>query len=420
MSNERETAIDILMEIEQKSGYAGIVLSRRLNRAVDLDARSRGLITEIVNGCMRNLILIDYIINKISKLRTDKMELFIRYLLRVSVYQIKFMDRIPTSAAVNEAVKLARQRGFGKFSGFVNAVLRNIARGDVTLPDKEQGLNKYLSVRYSFPIWITQYYIDHFGPDKAEQICEASIRRPLVHICVNTMRISRDELLKRLDAQPVGKNGAELAKTSDITDLQPFKQGLFHVMDASSMKAVEILNPKPGEEILDLCAAPGGKSFYAAYLMKNKGHIYAWDIYPNKAGLINDSARRLGIENLTAEAADARLLRPGFAGKADRVLVDAPCSGLGVTCRKPDIKYSRKETDISRLAALQRDILSIGWQYVKSSGVLVYCTCTLHHRENEDNTAWFLSNFPFELEREMLLIPDRSDGFYIARFRRKE
>ena len=416
---ERETAIEILMEIERKHGYSNIVLSRNLNRITKLDARGRGFVTEIVNGCMRNLIFIDYIIDMISEIPVADMEPFIRHLLRSSVYQIKLMDRIPISAAVNEAVKLARRHSFGSLSGFVNAVLRNIARTDIPLPVKAKGLDKYLSVRYSFPLWITQYYIYHFGPEKAELICAAALKQPRVHICVNTIRVSRYNLLRSLEAEPIGVNGAVLAKTSDITKLKPFQDGLFHVMDESSMKAVETLDPQPGEVIMDLCAAPGGKSLYCAYRMQNKGHIYAWDIHPHKVKLIKDSALRLGVDNLEAAVSDACAFKPNFASKADRVLIDAPCSGLGVTGRKPDIKYSRTEADIPQLAKQQRDILSACWQYVKPSGILVYCTCTLTREENECNTLWFISGFPFELEHESCMLPGKSDGFYTARFRRR-
>ncbi|MDR2649431.1 MAG: 16S rRNA (cytosine(967)-C(5))-methyltransferase, partial [Clostridiales bacterium] len=261
MPGERETAIDILMEIEKEYSYCGIALSRNLNRAAGLDARGRGFITEIVNGCMRDLIWIDYIIDTFSKIPVIKMEPFIRHLLRVSVYQMKFMDRIPIPAAVDEAVKLARRRGFGGLTGFVNAVLRSAARTDAPLPDKALDPGRYLSVRYSFPLWITRYYLGRFGPEKTEQICGAAVRPQRVHICVNTLRVSRDELLERLEAEPLGVNGAILAKTSDIRKLQPFKAGLFHVMDFSSMKAVEALAPEPGDTVADLCAAPGGKSF---------------------------------------------------------------------------------------------------------------------------------------------------------------
>jgi len=328
------------------------------------------------------------------------------------------MDRIPISAAVNEAVKLTKHRGFAGLVGFVNAVLRNIARADTPLPDKAADLRKYLSVKYSFPLWIVEYYLEHFGSEAAEWICKAAVMSPRVQICINTTRISKDELLKRIEAESFG-NGAQLLKSSDITKLKEFKDGLFHVMSESSMKAVEILDPQPGEVVMDLCAAPGGKSFYCSYLMKNKGTIHAWDIHPHKIDLINESAKRLGAGSIITKASDARQLNKEFIAKADRVLIDAPCTGLGVVCRKPDIKYYRTENDIKQLSILQRDILNVGWQYVKPSGILVYSTCTLTHAENEENTAWFLKNFPFELESKILLMPGRSDGFYVARFKRR-
>jgi len=419
MTNEREAAVNILMEIEREHGYSGIVLSRNLDKADDLDARGRGFITEVVNGCMRNLIWIDYIIDRFSKVPTDKMEPFIRHLTRSAVYQLKFMDKIPISAAVNEAVKQARKRGFNGLCGYVNAVLRNISRSETPLPNIAEGLDKFLSVRYSFPPWITKYYIDHYGPEKAESICKAAVKPQSVHICVNTNRIARDELLDLIDAEPTCENGAFLVKSSDITTLKPFRDGLFHVMDESSMKAVEALAPRPGEAIMDLCAAPGGKSFYCAYLMKNRGRIHAWDIHPHKVNLINNSAMRLGIDILTADAADARIFNKAFESAADRVLIDAPCTGLGAAAKKPDLKYSRSQSDIETLAQIQRDILSAGCRYVKPDGVLVYSTCTLTREENQDNASWFISRYPFVLESETLLLPGRSDGFYIAKFVRK-
>ena len=418
MINERETAVNILMEIEREHSYSGIALSRNLNKADGLDARVRGLVTEIVNGCMRNLIYIDFIIDKFSKVPSLKMEPLIRGLTRAAVYQIKFMDRIPISAAVDEAVKLAKKRGFGGLAGFVNGLLRNIARSETPMPDISDGWDRFLSVRYSFPLWITRYYIGRFGPETARLVCEASVKQQRVHICVNTNRITREGLLGLMAAEPSGENGAYLIKSSDVTALKPFRDGLFHVMDGSSMRAVEALDPKPGETVMDLCAAPGGKSFYCAYLMKNQGHIYAFDIHPHKVELIRESAGRLGIKNLIARTADARAVIPEFYAKADRVLVDAPCTGLGVAGRKPDIKYARAAEDILSLARLQREILDAGQKYVKRGGVLVYSTCTLTKEENEENAAWFLENYPYELIYEELTLPGESDGFYIAKFLR--
>jgi 16S rRNA (cytosine967-C5)-methyltransferase len=408
------------LKIEKDDGYASVVLSKILDR--NIPERSRAFVTEIVNGVLRNQIYLDYIIDSVSKIKTEKMRPFIRQLLRISVYQIKFMDRVPNSAAVNEAIKLTKKRKFQRLSGFVNAVLREITRNEhIKLPYKQDDPALYLSVIYSFPLWITRYYIDRFGLEQAERICRAGLNTPKAHLCPNTLRTTIDKLADILGAEKT--SGGLLAEHSDFTQSDAFKDGLFHVMDESSMRAVELLNPQPGETVLDLCAAPGGKSFYCSYLMQNSGRIISMDIHQHKLDKMNDSLNRLGINIVQTRLADARKVVPELVKQADRVLVDAPCTGLGVVRRKPDIKYAKQPEDIKRLAALQREILSAARRYVKPGGRLVYSTCTLTLEENDENAAWFTANNSFEQMASALFLPDEDwhyDGFFMSSFMRKE
>ncbi|MDR3240449.1 MAG: 16S rRNA (cytosine(967)-C(5))-methyltransferase RsmB [Clostridiales bacterium] len=424
--NERELAVDILMEMDKRDAYGHILLRERLNRAGG-GARQKAFTVELVNGCVRRRILLDYIIDCFSKTPSSKMKPFILTLLRVSVYQLRFMDRVPAAAAVDEAVKLTKKRGFGALSGFVNAVLRSVVRqaDQIQYPQDPTGR---LSVLYSYPEWLAAYLIQRFGFSRAERICQAETVRPKMHLCVNTTRVSQPELTRILEAEGVtaaldGQNGIQAEHTDNIQQKPSFQKGFFHVMDESAMRAVETLAPVPGGTLLDLCAAPGGKSFYSAYLMENRGRIVACDIHPGKLRLVQRAAERLGLSVMETRLLDARAYHVELDQTADRLILDAPCSGLGVIRKKPDLKYRKTEADIHALAALQREMLENSWRYVKPGGALVYSTCTITTEENAENVRWFAARFPFMLESAVQIWPDgreNRDGFYIARFVRDE
>ena len=451
-SNERHVAISILLEINQQGAYNNIALRRTLDDYPQWQPYQRAFVTELVNGTLRNQILIDHIIESYSRKpvfdksvsnksvsnkstlnkpksnksasskSAPKMKPFIRELLRTAVYQIQWMDKVPPSAAVNEAVKLARSCGFEALSGFVNGILRNIVRGHesgtlpIPVPYNTKEYARYLSLRYSFPLWLAKAVINWLG-DEAEEFCIQSHIAPSVTVCVNPLKTTRDALAESLEASGIEcvkstltEACLHLKRTADLTAVTAYRQGHFFVMDEGAYLAAKALSAKPGQKIIDLCAAPGGKSFACAGIMENRGQIISCDIHPHKIRLIANTAARLGIDCITVKERDASVINPVWEGWADAVMLDAPCSGFGIIRRKPDIKYTKTMEDVRSLAAFQRTLLSAAAAYVKPGGVLVYSTCTINGEENEDNVRWFLDNFPFTLDGFA-----GHNGFFIAR-----
>ena len=442
---EREIALYAIIDILNEKAYNNIVLRKVLAKNSHLSLVQRAFITELVNGTLRNKINIDYIIGQYSKTPLDKMKPLIVNNIRISVYQIMYMDKVPDSAACNEAVELTKQKGFGTLAGFVNGVLRNIARNknNIKYPDKEKDPINYISVKYSYPVWIIEYWLKELDIDTIERICLSNRVPPKVSACINTLKTDMPALKKALSEDNIAvtagvfkENALYLSKTRDITQTEAFTAGLYHVMDESSMLAVDILAPKPGNSVMDCCAAPGGKSFYCAYKMQNKGSIVSADIYEHKLELIKQGVERLGIDIIKPVLSDAAVNNDAYTGKMDCVLVDAPCSGFGLFRKKPDIKYNKTEEDVESLAKLQRDILSACQSYVKDGGCLVYSTCTISIKENLENVKWFCENFDYEPEDitkylnfecetakdgyiQVLPCDFNTDGFFIARFRKK-
>lgn len=428
--NERELAVTALTEILNDGAYNNIVLRRIFNKNKLLTDIQRAFITEIVNGTLRNIILIDYVIDEFSKTKTKKMKPFILYLLRISVYQIMFMDKVPDSAVCNEAVNLSKKRGFRNLSGFINGVLRNIARSitEIKYPDEATEPVKFLSVKYSYPSWIIEYWLSEFDYETVKKMCINNNKAPKVSICVNTLKTDTSSIIELFEKEGIKakagtvKDNVYISKSADITKTEPYKNGLFHVMDESAMLAVQALNPEKGMRVMDVCAAPGGKSFYCAYLMKDIGEIISRDIYEHKLELISDGRNRLGLKSIKIELKDAAAYYENDFESFDRVIVDAPCSGLGLVRKKPDIKYTKTMEEVMELAKLQRKILGICQSYVKKGGILVYSTCTVSSKENVENAEWFLSNYPFEKISSKQIFPAENgkDGFFIAVFKRKE
>lgn len=446
--NPREVAADALYEIIKEDAYNNAVLKRLLRQNGAMPREDRALVTELVNGSLRNQYYIDYILNKVSTIKTDKMKPFVLSVLRISIYQIKFMDRIPDAAACNEAVNLIKKRGFRPLSGFVNGVLRSCIRmkEEDLFPDKEETPVQYLEVKYSHPAWLVKMWLHAYPFAFVEELCEKNNTPPNMSVCCNTLKTTPAELIHMLEdagvvVKPGGyvKNALHLEKTADIAKLPPFINGLFHVQDESSMLAVDVLDPKPGERILDACAAPGGKSLYMAEKMGESGEIIARDIYDHKIELIEESVQRLGITTIKAVLADSAVNDPAYNGQFDRVLIDAPCTGFGLIRKKPDIRFRKNGNDIDSLSKLQKEILSACAGYVKPGGILVYSTCTICSKENQKNAEWFLNNFPFEAVPLTAVLPDSlkgpeaekgylqlfphihgTDGFFIAKFRRKQ
>lgn len=442
---ERAVAVDILTEVTDNTAYANITLRQTLAYFPQLDTRSRAFVTELVNGTLRNLLRVDYILSAFSHTPVDRMKPFIRALLRVSVYQLRFMDKVPASAAVNEAVSLAKARGFTPLSGFVNGVLRSVARqpDKPALPSFTEDPARHIGLCYSCPAWLAEWLMTQLGPARALAFCDNSHKPAPVAVFTNLLKTTPESLSARLRAEGVTCEPGtffdeclRLRHTADLSQLAAYKEGLFHVMDEGALFAVKALQPRPGMRVLDLCAAPGGKTAACACLMADTGYLGAYDIHPHKLLLLNETLSRLGITCVTAALHDATTRLAGTE-PADAVLLDAPCSGLGILRKRPEIKYTRTAGDIIALAEKQRAMLAAAAESVKPGGTLVYCTCTVTREENIDNIRWFTARYPFtaaplpllsygennpncEVEDNCLQIWPGSDhdGFFIARLTR--
>jgi len=431
----RGVAVLILSDILEGGAYANIALRKALPES-ELDSRDRAFVTELVNETLRNLIAIDYVINHFSKLTVSKMKPYIRNLLRVSVCQIRYIEKTPESAAVNEAVNLAKRNGYAGLSGFVNGVLRAIVRkpDDPSVPQKSGW--GHMALRYSYPPWLAKNLVKWLGQENALLFCQSSHMPPPVTVFANTVKTTQQDLTQLLQAEgiectPIGDNFLSLKNTGDIAQLEAFKNGLFFVMDPGAIWAIEALSLKPGQTVIDLCAAPGGKSFASACYMNNTGKVQAFDLHPHRTGLIKESIKRMGLTCITPVTKDAQIHNPALDNTADAVLLDAPCTGFGTIRKRPEIKYNRKLADISDLASKQRDMLTIAAKYVKPGGLLVYSTCTVAQEENIDNVRWFLQNHSFIMHRQTIkdtndisiieedgciqILPGTlNDGFFIA------
>ncbi len=460
MVNTRELILNIIMEYDRDGVTKPSLLKDVLDKYDYLDTRDKAFIKRVVEGCIERQIQIDYVLNSFSKTRVDKMQHFIRNLMRMSTYQILFMDSVPDSAACNEAVKLAQRHKFTGLKGFVNGVLRNISRNKdkLSYPDREEdGGVKYLSVFYSMPEWICSMWLDWYGFDRTEEILKFFLEpRPTV-IRLNTTKLLSDKdadltaavdsYAKELEAagvvvrkSPILPYALELEKTDNIRFLPGFDEGKFFVQDVSSMLVTEIAAPAPDQVVVDVCAAPGGKSLHAAEKVSS-GTVLSRDVSDRKCELIRENTERLGFDNVKVENHDARVHDRNLENKADVLFLDLPCSGLGIIGRKNDIKYNASRKGLVDLSKLQWEIIKTAWDYVKPGGTLMYSTCTVNKAENEEMVARICSELPFEpvdfydklpeaLKDERLesqarsghiqLLPGEygTDGFFIAKLER--
>ncbi len=419
--DSRDIVLSILMDIETRNTFSNIAISKALSKNQFEDKTVRAFITRLSEGVIEHLITLDYIINQFSKTKINKCKPLIRCILRMGAYQILYMDNVPDSAACNEAVKLAKKHNFGSLSGFVNGVLRNIARNkdDIKEPSEDTDAIKYLSIKYSMPEWLCEKFKSDY-PDKYKRILEGCFWDRDTTIRVNTTKISRDELKDNLEKAGITVcNGYYHDKALLISDydfikkVPGYRQGLFTVQDESSMCAVRATGIKPGDIVVDVCAAPGGKTTCAAEYLNGKGKVYSMDISEDKLYLIEENVERLGFDNVEIKSHDAT--EPIADMKADVVIADLPCSGLGIIGRKNDIKYRLSAEQLDELVALQRKILNVVADYVVKGGTLLFSTCTINPCENQDNTRWFLENHSeFSLKEERLFLQgvDNCDGFY--------
>lgn len=434
--NTRELVLETLLSVEKGESYSHKALSALLDKYQYLSKQERSFITRVTLGTLERRIELDYIIDWFSKVKVKKMKPVIRCILRMGVYQLKYMDSVPDSAVCNEAVKLAGKKGFVSLKGFVNGVLRSISRNlpEVSYPSEEEKPIEAVSIRCSIPQWILRQWREDYGWEKTKSMAESFLNQERTTIRVNTMMTDREKLIDDLKKQgiqaeklvlrdyPDFKQGLYIWEYDYLLKIKEFAQGQFYVQDVSSMLPVWFLNPKEGDFVVDVCAAPGGKSIHAAQLMQGLGVVEARDLTDYKVGLIEENIARARLKNVKAVKWDALILDESIVGKADGVIADLPCSGLGVLKKKPDIRYRMTREQQEELSRIQRQILSNACQYVKPGGTLLYSTCTVNKIENEDNTAWFLQNHrEFSLAKERQIFPGEScgDGFYLAKMIRR-
>ncbi|MFC4305857.1 16S rRNA (cytosine(967)-C(5))-methyltransferase RsmB [Cohnella boryungensis] len=448
----REVAMSVLHNVETQGAYSGLELNQALQSA-GLERPDAALATELVYGTIQRLNTIDYALQSRVKGWPNKIEPWVRALLRMSYYQLRWLTRVPAHAAVDEAVRIAKKRGHAGIGGLVNGVLRGLQREgfEAPLPASLSPAER-LALTHSHPLWLVERWIAEFGESAAAQICAANNEPPHVSARVNELQSTREQVLAEMKAagieaapSPLTREGIVAVKAGNLVHTDWYKQGKFTVQDESSMLVAAVADPKPGMVALDCCAAPGGKSTHLAERMRNEGKVIANDVHPHKEALIRQQAERLGLTCVQTMASDALELAGKLErGSCDLVLLDAPCSGLGVIRRKPEIKWNKTAEDIKSLSELQGRLLEQAGTLVKPGGTLVYSTCTIGTEENENRVRAFLERHPdFCLDPQwpdetlaplreagslpesfsgmLQLLPNQfgSDGFFIARMRKQ-
>ena len=414
MANARKTAVKVLVKIEKEGTYSNLAVAEALKNS-ELNPQDKSLATAIIYGVLDRKITLDYILSKFLKTSINKTEPFTLMVLRSALYQIKYMDKIPESAAVNEAVKIMKSSKFSRNAGFVNGVLRSVLRTDVEIPKGDSAED--LSVRYSCPLWIVESFLKDYGLADTKALLEESLKPAPTVLRINTVKADISEIEKEYE---IKENSIELTKGIDISNSELYKKGLVYAQDYASQRAVEILSPKSGDRVLDVCSAPGGKAFTMANLMGNKGEIIACDLYPHRVELIERTAKRLGLDIIKTAVADATRYNPKL-GEFDCVLCDVPCSGLGVIRRKPEIKYNALPC-LEELKNIQLSILRNAVKYLKKGGKLLYSTCTLRREENEKLVISFQKEYNDlckVYEHTFMPHKDGTDGFYCALFEKR-
>ena len=438
MDKVRNLAVRVLNEVHEEDAYANVALARNLRKAqlTDVDRR---FLTELVYGAVKAGGTLDWMIRRYVDRPVRKIAPMIRNILRLGFYQIFYMDKVPDSAACNECVELAKKYGQPGTGKSVNAVLRSAVRAPekCVFPHGKGHATEELALKSFHPQWIVKRWIKSFGYDAAAAICAFDNEDAVLSLRANTLKTTREELLARLKEEgAVAPEGILCQKHGALDKMASLQEGLFQVQDESSMQVAHVVAPEPREFVIDCCSAPGGKTTHMAALMKNEGRIVAGDIYEHKLARIDENAKRLGIKIIDTELLDARDVGKRFPRQADRVLVDAPCSGLGVLRRKPDARWRKSEEELKKLPQLQLDILTSASEAVKIGGVLVYSTCTIDRKENEEVVEAFLATHPqFEIEETGAYLPtkprnakmvqlypniDGTDGFFIARMKRMD
>lgn len=436
-SSGRETALEVLTACRRLDAWSDGSL-RSACRRNGLDRREAALAARLTYGVIQNLALLDFCLDQLCAQRMDRLEPFVRDVLRLGAYQILFMDRVPDSAAVNEAVEMVKSHRRARASGMVNAVLRRLSRErDHLRPIPDTDPAYYLSIRYSHPRWLVERLLELLGREEAEAFLAENNRPAPLEIQYNPLKTTREELEAVFPSGTLTPHSSlpgcyQLSGAGDLEELESFRTGLFQVQDPAAKLAVLAAAPRPGDRVIDVCAAPGGKSFACAMAMEDRGNIISCDIHRHKLALIQEGAERLGVTILETALADGREFHPQWGESADLVLCDVPCSGLGVIRKKPDIRY-KDPAALAKLPEVQLAILRNASRYVKPGGMLLYATCTILPEENQGVTGAFLAEHQgfareaFSLpgiasgeEGELTLWPQRhdTDGFYLCKMRK--
>lgn len=424
--NARELAINVLYKVEFGEGYSNVTLDKELNKS-DLEPVDKAFASELVYGVLTWKITLDEIIKMYSSIKIKKISPWILNILRTGIYQIVFLDKVPESAAVNESVKLAKQYGHEASSKFVNAILRKIEKNEMekllayiaTKPILE---DEIISIVTSHPLWMVDELLKEYDKKFVTELLNANNITPEITLRSNRLKTTRDELYKLLLLKKIDCKKGNLEDSIKVRKMSDFKGKLFTVQDEAAQLACLKLAPKAGEVVLDACSAPGGKTTYLAEIMENKGKIEAWDIHPHRVRLVEEAAKKLDIDIIHATVHDATIVMPNYKEKFDKILLDVPCSGLGVIRKKPDIKWTRQPEDFEELMSVQEKILDTCSEYLKSGGRMVYSTCTILKRENEEQIERFLlTHSDFMLVEQTKLFPNvnETDGFYIAVLEKK-
>ncbi len=425
--DDRELSFKILNRIERDKAYSNLILEHYLTR-YKAQIYSPAFVTALVYGVIERKITLDFVLSEYLSQPIKKLKPEVHTILRMGVYQLKFMDNVPDSAAVNESVKLSKKCGCSFASGLINSVLRKISKNDIIYPNTDDKIFN-MSVKYSCPESLVRQFCGDYGEACAEGLISGFLGNSDINIRVNTLKTDAPSLIKELESRGISCRASELVENhiivknfGSVESTPEYKNGLFHVQDASSALCVKALELEENMTFIDLCSAPGGKSFTAAQYMNNRGTVYSFDLYEQRTQLIKSGAERLGIDIINAKTGDASVLNKALINSADRVLADVPCSGLGIIGRKPEIRY-KDLSFVDKLTDLQYNILKNASEYVKDGGLLVYSTCSLNKKENEAVCDRFLNERRgFEKHGEYTtLMPhiNGTDGFFYAVFRRK-
>ncbi|OFI07671.1 ribosomal RNA small subunit methyltransferase B [Clostridium acetireducens DSM 10703] len=437
MDSARKIAIDVLQQVIYDGAYSNIELNNKLKNC-KLNDKDKGLVTEIVYGTLKYKYSIDKIISYYIK-KTDSIDGYILNILRTAIYQIRYLNKIPDFAAVNESVELTKIKN-PKLSKLVNAVLRNYLRNKKITYCNSKDIVEKLSFKYSFHPWMVKMFNKQYGKEITEKILNESNKTPAVTVRVNDLKTNYEEAWHSLskfgytiEEGSVCPEAIKIIKGKNIESNPLFKEGMITVQDESAMLVAPSLDLEENFNVLDLCSAPGGKSTHISEIMNNTGRVYAYDVHKSKMRFIKENSERLGIDNIVCSVMDASILNKELINRADRILIDVPCSGLGIIRKKPEIKWNKNSQNTNKLIDIQRKIMTNAAKYTKLGGILVYSTCTLNKNENEKNIKWFLDNFPqfklvpvyygkldniiYDEKGFATIIPGNNmDGFFIAKF----